>query len=43
MKREYNRAACELAQLARNGGVPQVWVGVSPLVVHQEVVQADYS
>ena len=40
LKREYNRAAHELAQLARFSEATQVWVGVSPPTV-QEMIQAD--
>lgn len=40
VKRKYNKAAHELARLARNEEASQVWVGVSPPIV-QEVIQAD--
>ena len=38
MKRDYNRAAHELAHLARRNEDSQVWIGVLPVVV-QEIVQ----
>ena len=40
MKREYNRAAHEIAQYARQNEVSHVWKGVCPSML-SHVVQAD--
>ena len=35
LKRDYNRAAHELAQLAKSSGFSQHWVGVEPPIIRQ--------
>ena len=35
LKRDYNRAAHELAQLAKSSGFSQQWVGIEPPIIRQ--------
>ena len=38
LKRDYNRAAHELAQFAKSLGISQQWVGIEPPIIQQELL-----
>ena len=38
MKRDYNRAAHELAQFAKSSGISQQWVGIAPPFIRQALL-----